>query len=600
MDVISHTLSAPHSANPALSVPAGDMTIVGACPVTGLPVRVKPGWINVYCSRTFRCSYKIIGDRIILFQGDGFSDYAGEKVAVDMGNRFMNEAFGPDTPCIIIQDWTKFKGATFRARKYFIDDLIRNKRLLGIIFCNGNEFQNMSVRMGLALKILPYAGEIERDYPSAIKRAVKILENHGLAPAAPEAGRNGAPLLELKRLEAPERRGSIGRRVRDLLQGVAGSLTGKSVARQHIDDLLRYLESMSHWDGREDPIRDIDVDPSHPFLPIFDAITVIKSQLGVMLAERDRVEEHLEDLVRKRTEALRQSETHYREIYENAPVGIFLCTTDGTMIGANQQMAKIFNFLSCDAFLSAVNKTEKNGRVSTGMDSIFERIKMHIASPGHWHNFDIPVQNYTDQEIHVRVSWQHTENKDIIEGFCQDITLEKKAEKVLVEQATVDKLTGLYNRWILIQMLEKEFERSVRYAFPLSVCMLDIDHFKAVNDRYGHVVGDRVLKEVASIIGGRLRNADISARYGGEEFCAILPHMNLENAKTIMERIRYAIEDMACPVEGDAPARVTISIGVTERDETVTDPGQMIERADFALYAAKKSGRNRTCVFFHE
>ena len=166
-----------------------------------------------------------------------------------------------------------------------------------------------------------------------------------------------------------------------------------------------------------------------------------------------------------------------------------------------------------------------------------------------------------------------------------------------MEQATMDKLTGLFNRWILIQMLEKEFERSIRYAFPLSVCMLDIDHFKSINDRYGHVIGDHVLRSVAGIIGKELRHSDISARYGGEEFCAILPHMNLKNAKIIMERIRRAIESAACPVEGDVPARVTISIGITERNETVTDPGQMIERADSALYAAKNSGRNRTCIY---
>ncbi len=600
MDMTFQTTSTTQSANSALSDPAGAMTVVGACPVTGLPVRARPEWINVYCSRTFRCSYKIIGDRIILIQGDGFSDFTGEKIAVDTGNRIMDQAFGPDAPCIMLQDWTKFRGAKFRARKYFIDDLVQNKRLIGLIFCNGTEFQNMSVRMGLSLKIIPYVGEIEKDYPAAIRRALKILEDHGLEPDTREAGSGGAPLLELKTLEASAGRGSIGNRIRSRLKGITGSLTGRDVARQHIDDLLRYLESINYWDGREDPARDIDVDPAHPFLPIFDAITVIKSQIGMMLAERDRIEEHLEELVRKRTDALRQSEMHYRGIYENAPVGIFLCTTDGTMIGANLQMARIFNFLTCDAFLSAANNPGTDGLAATGMSPIFERIKMHITSPGEWHTFDIPVHIHTDQEIHVRVSWQYTESNDIIEGFCQDITIEKKAEKVLVEQATMDKLTGLFNRWILIQMLEKEFERSLRYTFPLSVCMLDIDHFKSVNDRYGHIVGDRVLKEVANIIGGKLRNADISARYGGEEFCAILPHMNAENAKVIMERIRLAIENMACPIEGDVPARVTISIGIAERDDTVTDPGQMIERADFALYTAKRSGRNRTCIFFHE
>ena len=178
------------------------MTVVGICPASGLPVKLRSEWINVYCSRPFRCTYKIIGDRIILFQGDGFSDFAGEKCAVDTGNRIMDEAFGPDTPCIMIQDWSKFQGASFRARKYFIDDIVRNRRLIGIIFCNGNEFQNMSVRMGIALKLIPYEGLIEKDYPAAIRRAVRILEAHGLNPAAGEENIGDAALPELKTLEA--------------------------------------------------------------------------------------------------------------------------------------------------------------------------------------------------------------------------------------------------------------------------------------------------------------------------------------------------------------------------------------------------------------
>lgn len=168
-----------------------------------------------------------------------------------------------------------------------------------------------------------------------------------------------------------------------------------------------------------------------------------------------------------------------------------------------------------------------------------------------------------------------------------------RAEKVLSELAATDGLTGLANRRTLDQRLALEWERARRSTEPLSVLMIDVDHFKAFNDRHGHQGGDEALRSVAQVIGRQIRRpADLAARYGGEEFAVILPHTDASGARTIAEHIRQGIQHLP-PVAGDSEP-ITVSIGLSTWDKrSSASLEELLLSADRALYEAKNSGRNR-------
>ncbi|MGY2326601.1 sensor domain-containing diguanylate cyclase [Pseudomonas sp. SDT2931_S440] len=168
-----------------------------------------------------------------------------------------------------------------------------------------------------------------------------------------------------------------------------------------------------------------------------------------------------------------------------------------------------------------------------------------------------------------------------------------RAEKVLSELAATDGLTGLANRRTLDQRLRLEWERAQRSGEPLALLMIDVDHFKAFNDRHGHQGGDEALRNVARVIGSNIRRpADLAARYGGEEFAVILPDTDSEGASTIAEHIRSAVEHLP-PADGDALS-VTVSVGLSTWDKRSRGSlEELLLSADRALYDAKHSGRNR-------
>lgn len=163
--------------------------------------------------------------------------------------------------------------------------------------------------------------------------------------------------------------------------------------------------------------------------------------------------------------------------------------------------------------------------------------------------------------------------------------------------AAHDCLTNTLNRRTFDEIIEREFNRSVRYHTPLSVVMIDLDHFKKINDCWGHQSGDIVLKEVAGIVSECLRETDILARYGGEEFVVILPETDIEKAGVLAERIRKAVENCSFNIQ-EGQIKVTLSLGISCYPYTaVEDKNEMVKLADKALYHAKGNGRNR--VYIH-
>jgi diguanylate cyclase (GGDEF)-like protein len=168
------------------------------------------------------------------------------------------------------------------------------------------------------------------------------------------------------------------------------------------------------------------------------------------------------------------------------------------------------------------------------------------------------------------------------------------AQRELKRQATMDELTGLKNRRNILDHLESEFQRAERLGGELCVMIADIDHFKRVNDTFGHQEGDRTLKEVAGCLRDSMRSYDSVGRIGGEEFMVVSPGVPVDDVLGLAERIRTRIAQSRASQEGEPG--LSISIGLTMRQEGDTSPVQLMKRADQALYQAKEAGRNRVVL----
>jgi diguanylate cyclase (GGDEF)-like protein/PAS domain S-box-containing protein len=181
-------------------------------------------------------------------------------------------------------------------------------------------------------------------------------------------------------------------------------------------------------------------------------------------------------------------------------------------------------------------------------------------------------------------------------GAVQDITGQMRLEQQLEHQAHTDYLTGLANRRHFLEQAQLELARARRYLGQLSIAMLDLDHFKQVNDTYGHEIGDRVLKAFAEIARRTLREIDMMGRMGGEEFAILFPETNGVQAYEVAERLRVAIANAEIPMERGLPIRITASLGLTTFVAGDANIDVLLSRADQALYEAKRLQRNNTCV----
>ncbi len=209
------------------------------------------------------------------------------------------------------------------------------------------------------------------------------------------------------------------------------------------------------------------------------------------------------------------------------------------------------------------------------------------------------IRNFTRGNTEVQIPKigkdELGELQDAFNEMSREIAVERKK---LRNESQSDALTGLFNmRYFRIQLAE-EFSRSQRYGRPLTLLMIDVDNFKAYNDRNGHPAGDIVLKEVSRIFIRNVRGTDIVARYGGEEFVVLLPETPLDSGVSVAEKIRKAVEEHYFPfAASQGGQKVTVSIGVASYpDVHVTSDQDLIESSDKALYSAKKDGRNRVYI----
>lgn len=223
-----------------------------------------------------------------------------------------------------------------------------------------------------------------------------------------------------------------------------------------------------------------------------------------------------------------------------------------------------------EAHHALLNRIERIARVSDGYQSIARDREMTLSA-----RFDKQLRQL---EKVARIS-------DRYQMMMQDLNI------ALREASTHDALTGIANRRLLTERLREETERARRYGRPLCVAVVDIDHFKVINDDHGHEIGDNVLVEVVRVMEAQIREHDLCGRWGGEEFLVVMPETETANAIPVMERLRRAVADLKVTI-GDRTLSVTVSLGMAElrADESYANA---INRADAALMRAKRNGRNR-------
>ena len=187
-----------------------------------------------------------------------------------------------------------------------------------------------------------------------------------------------------------------------------------------------------------------------------------------------------------------------------------------------------------------------------------------------------------------------TVGESILKFISQD-SVEASYHEEIYQLAVHDPLTELYNRRHFCEVADKEIARATRHERPLALCIIDVDLFKPVNDRYGHIAGDDVLRQIGLALRAHARGDDVAARIGGEEFAMLLPETAIADAEQSAQRLRAAIETMTFTLGGEA-RKITVSIGIASLTPDRAARGPLMAAADAALYRAKREGRNRACI----
>jgi len=296
--------------------------------------------------------------------------------------------------------------------------------------------------------------------------------------------------------------------------------------------------------------------------------------------------------------ALRDSEKKLQTLVDTALDAVVMMDSEGRITGWNRQATEIFGWSQEEIIGQEITATVIPLRyrdahveglkhfLATGVGEFLnKRVETHAL---HHDGHEFPVE--------LAIAVVMTEGKPEFSAFIRDITERKRAEAELREMATTDFLTGLSNRRHFIARMTDELARLQRLDnLDAAVLMLDLDHFKRINDTYGHAAGDAILKHFAALIRDELRKIDTVGRVGGEEFAIILPGANLEEAKVFAERLRQKVETTPLQLDGKVIS-FAVSIGITAMKETDASADTAMIRADAALYRAKENGRNRVEV----
>ncbi|MFW5826645.1 MAG: PAS domain S-box protein [Alkalispirochaeta sp.] len=361
---------------------------------------------------------------------------------------------------------------------------------------------------------------------------------------------------------------------------------GRAVWRDFFDN------GALHIDTREQKFNGESMVIEGDYICLYDQMGRIRGHFGV---QRDVT---FEREARQRLEA---SETKFRQLAENIPL-VFFLRTNTEIVYVSPAYETIWG-RSCrslydhpESFIEAIHPEDRDALMNwqrTG--EMNNSIEYRIVRPDGevrwiWAT-TFPVQS---------AGGESSEYGGRMAGLAQDVTDRKILEEQLRLAATRDALTGLINRRHLMERMEPLWEKAQREASPLAVAVLDVDHFKAINDSHGHSAGDVVLQKLAALMIKLVRSYDLVARYGGEEFVLVFGDTTASEGAKQMERVLAAVREMEIPA-GDAVIRFTFSCGVADSQEAPSGDAtveRLINRADRRLYQAKDSGRNRIVAAF--
>jgi diguanylate cyclase (GGDEF)-like protein/PAS domain S-box-containing protein len=298
----------------------------------------------------------------------------------------------------------------------------------------------------------------------------------------------------------------------------------------------------------------------------------------------------------KITRALRESEAKFRGLVSQSLVGIGLIE-DGKFSYSNAKFDEIFGY----TFEEILGMGPLQTAVESDRGLIAENMRKRLSGESDrlHYVFHGLRKDGTVVDIECHSSVTRVGDRQLIISVIMDISERARAERAvkvlqeeLREQSNHDALTGLYNRHFLEESFGRELLVAGRGGYPVSIIMGDLDHFKAVNDTYGHLAGDQVLRTFGALLSGNARASDIACRYGGEEFLLILPGMTKEGARQRAEHVRQAM-GAAIVSHGQSRITVTTSLGIAAYPDDGSTADELIAAADGALYAAKAQGRNR-------
>lgn len=369
-----------------------------------------------------------------------------------------------------------------------------------------------------------------------------------------------------------------GKLVSDIIPGIRESdsalmdIYGRVAKGGDPESFVIFLESLGQWFS----ISVYCPKPDH-FVALFDVIT-----------ERKNVEL-----------ALQESVTQLRFVLDGSELGFWDWDITTGKVDRNEQWARMLGYTHEEIQYTTQQWSdfvhpEDRERAWT---SIFDVVEGR--SPSHKLEYRMLHKNGSIRWILDQAKVMQRDGQGKATRMCgthTDITERKALEEELTRQAHIDYLTGVYNRRHFMARAEQELHRAIRYSSPLSMLMLDIDHFKKINDRYGHKIGDVVLKVVASVCQSTLRSVDILGRMGGEEFAVLLPETDKASAIDVAERLRQAIAATNVPLEEGLPVQFSASIGISSLSSADDNIDVLLNHADSALYEAKNSGRNKVCA----
>jgi len=339
-----------------------------------------------------------------------------------------------------------------------------------------------------------------------------------------------------------------------------------------------------------------------------DSLRTMLASLRGNEARLAAMNENLDQRVRQRTgeiaeahEALTRQESRLRAVIETATDGVLIVGEGNRIETFNPACETIFGWKAAEIVghsaseLIGGDARSRRGR-SVSFDELIESSIDTGLSRGHIRTVRGRRRDGTSFPLEVSMSRTIIQEVPVYVAILRDVTEAVRAHDELFALATKDGLTGLRNRRYFLEGAETEFARSRRHGRGFSLLLIDADHFKQINDTFGHDAGDRVLQGIAEAANHSLREVDLIGRLGGEEFAVAMPEVELETAHAVAERLRQLIADNEMGTTDSGSVRVTVSIGVASvslEDHTLN---QMLRRADQALYAAKHNGRNRVAV----